>query len=80
MSNFWIDKFIDEKDIDREQILEVEGPVYGANFIPVQAVIDAVKSAPKSEYDKIKQTLIAIDFKNGDVLHFIRHLAQAIAL
>ncbi len=32
-----------------------------------------------AERAKIKQTIVMIDFRNGDVLHFFRHLAQAVA-
>ena len=75
----WIDTFTKEKGIDTERNLTVEGPS-GMNIIPVGVVIEAMKAAPKGERDGIKKMLILIDFKNGDPLHFIRHLAKAIAL
>lgn len=74
----WLNTFIAEKNIDPEQTLRVEGES-GLNMIPVGCVIEAIQNAPASEQQQIKNTLVAIDFKNGDVLHFIRHLAQAIA-
>ena len=75
----WLDTFISEKGIDTEQYIEVEGPG-GANHMPVSAVLDAMKSTTDAEKSKIKNTFVLIDFKNGDVLHFIKHLAQAIAI
>lgn len=75
----WLKTFIEEKRIDLEQCLTVEGPS-GANLMPVQAVVDAIESTGDVEQAQIKETLIIIDFKNGDPLHYIRHLAQAIAL
>lgn len=74
----WIDTFISEKGIDLEQNLKVEGPS-GLNIIPIGIVVAAMKKAPAGERDGIKKTLILIDFKNGDPVHFIKHLAQAIA-
>lgn len=74
----WLNTFIAEKNIDTEQTLQVEGES-GLNMIPVGCVIEAIQGTPASEQQQIKSTLVAIDFKNGDVLHFIRHLAQAIA-
>lgn len=74
----WIDTYINEKGIDTEYNLHVEGPS-GLNVMPVGIVIDAMKQAPTSEQRQIKRTLVAIDFANGDALHYVRHLAQAIA-
>ena len=75
----WIDTFIEEKGIDTEYLLTVEG-LLGKNYIPVGCVIEAMKEAPKSEQQTIKNMIIKIDFVNGDVLHFFNHLAEAIAL
>lgn len=75
----WLDTFVDEKGIDREQVLRVDGPS-GENLIPVQCLLDAMKAAPKHERDGIKAMIVRIDFRNGDVLDYFRHLAQAIAI
>jgi hypothetical protein len=74
----WIDTFIEEKGIDCEQTLEVEGAT-GLNIIPVGALVDAMKQAPAHEQRGIKDMIVKIDFRNGDVLDYFRHLAQAIA-
>lgn len=75
----WLKTFIDEKGIDTEQILEVEGDS-GTNFIPVQIVLDHVLKTTKDEQWKIKDIIVRIDFMNGDFLHFLKHLAKAIAI
>lgn len=41
--------------------------------------MEAMFSAPAHEQAAIKTTLVKIDFRNGDILHFFRHLAGAIA-
>lgn len=75
----WLDTFLSEKGIDLEQVVLVQGPS-GENRIPVGCIADMMKQAPRQERDNIKNTLVKIDFLNGDVLHYFKHLAQAIAL
>lgn len=77
--NKWIDTFIEEKGIDTEYLLTVDG-LLGKNYIPVGCVIEAMKEAPKNEQQAIKNMIVKIDFVNGDVIDFFRHLAEAIAL
>jgi hypothetical protein len=81
MANFnkWLDTLVSEKGLNVEQMIETQG-ASGANFMPLSMVLDAIKSAIKSEQDQIKHTLVAIDFKNGDVMHFFKHLAGALAI
>ena len=75
----WINTFIAEKGIDLEQRFEVEGPS-GANSFEYGMIVDAIKQAPANEQAAIKTTIVKIDFANGDVRHFFRHLAQALAV
>ena len=76
----WLDTFIEEKGIDTEKILEVPGPG-GMNFIPVGSLLDIIKfDAPQHEQMGIKTMIVKIDFLNGDVLDYFKHLAKAIAL
>ncbi len=75
----WLDTFIGEKGVDTEQVLVVDGPS-GANYIPIQIVLDAMKQTGAAEQAAIKNTIVKIDFVNGDVVHYFRHLAQALAI
>ena len=77
--NNWIDTLLDEKGIDQEMIIEVDG-ASGLNIMPLEVVVDAIKATTSSEQHAIKNALCYIDFKNGDVLHYLKHLAQAIAI
>lgn len=79
----WLDTLISEKGLDPEQMLTVPGPadsIYGDNFMPLSVVLSAMKGAPSHERKAIKDMLVRIDFKNGDIMHFIKYLAQAIAV
>jgi len=76
--NKWIDTLISEKNINTEKFLEVEGPS-GLNMIPVAVLVDAIKQASDAEQAAIKTMIVKIDFVNGDVVDYFKHLAQAIA-
>lgn len=75
----WLDVLVAEKGIDTTAVFTVEGPS-GANFMAYANVIAAMKSAPTHEQKRIKSMLVRIDFVNGDVRHYLRHLAAAIAV
>ena len=74
----WLDTFIEEKGIDPDLTLEV-ATARQWHQIPVGVVIEHIKIAPPHEQAQIKKTICLIDFKNGDVIHFFRHLAQYLA-
>lgn len=74
----WLDTFLNEKNIDLEHDFEVQGES-GLNIIPAGVVVEHIKIASAGEQEQIKNTLVMIDFKNGDVYHFLNHLAGAIA-
>lgn len=76
----WLDTFLEEKGIDLDEGFTVQGANWGDNHMTYGVVVEHIKIAPKGEQNKIKDMLVKIDFKNGDVRHFLRHLAQAIAL
>lgn len=75
----WLDTFISEKGIDRDELLEVEGPS-GLNIMPVSMLVGLIKTAPKNERNAIKSMLVKIDFVNGDVRKYLAHLAKAVSL
>ena len=75
----WLDTLVDEKGYDTELIITVDGPS-GENLIPLEIVLTAIKNTCQSEQKMIKETLVKIDFLNGDCLHFFKHLAKALAI
>ena len=70
----WLVTFCEEKEID----MSLEVTAGDGTELQVGDVMSACMSCSPSEQAQIKQTFVAIDFKNGDVYHFIRHLAQAL--
>lgn len=75
----WLNTLIEEKEIDREQILEVEG-ASGINMMPLSYVLENIKWCPKKEQQGIQTMLVKIDFVNGDIVDYFKHLAQALAI
>lgn len=74
----WFKRFNEEKGIDGETNIEVEGPS-GTNFMTLQNVFDAILATTPAEQAAIKTMIVKIDFKNGDVVDYYKHLAKAIA-
>ena len=74
----WLDKFVNEKELDVEGVVfEVEGES-GLNVIPLSVVIDAVKGSTKVDKGQIRRLLIQKDSIN--VLHFFQFLAKRLAV
>lgn len=78
-TNEYLTKFFEEKVIS-EITFEVMSENGIPNFISNLAVIEQIKLAPSHEKDEIVHVLRQIDFKNGDVNHFLNHLASAMAI
>ncbi len=75
----WIDTFVAEKGIDLDERFNVVG-ASGVNSMDYRLIINLAKDAPAHEQAAIKHKIVAIDFRNGDVKHFLRHLGAAIAI
>jgi hypothetical protein len=77
--NKWLNTFIEEKGLNTDHVFEVEGPVYGMNFIPLEALVEVIKGAPKHEQEGIKTMIVRLDFANAKIMPYFEHLAKAIA-
>jgi hypothetical protein len=71
----WLETFVTEKDLDVEQVFAVEGKS-GTNHIPLGCVLEAIYAAPYSEQASLKNMIVKIDFLNGDVCHYFKHLRR----
>ena len=49
-------------------------------MIPTSMVIDAIKRTQGTEAKQIETILRKIDFANGDIHHFLKHIAQGLAI
>jgi hypothetical protein len=74
----WFDMFFKEKRIP-SKVFDVTDRQGVTHSIPNEVVIEAIKQTRGSEKKKIEETLRMIDFKNGDVNHYLAHLAKGLA-
>ena len=76
----YLNNLISEKaNISMTTPIEVEG-ASGTNFMNVGVIVEHILIAPKTEQEAIKNVLVKIDFNNGDILDFFKHLAKALAI
>ena len=76
--NSYLYKFFKEKDIPDKMFDKVDSRGV-SHVIPNAVVVEFIAQTRGSEQKKIEDTLRKIDFANGDVNHFLDHLAGAIA-
>ena len=66
----WAERLFDEKGISLDTDL--------ANNQSVRSVLEFCAEVSDKEQDMVKDTLVKIDFTNGDILHFMNYLAKSI--
>ena len=70
----WFRTFLEEKKIDMSEILVHEGD----KMVQVGDVCQAIFDTSAEEQAKIKTTIVFIDFSNGNVYKYFKHLSQAL--
>ena len=76
----WLTTFLDEKAVNLDVCFDVEGPSGMTNVISYGVVVEHMLVTTEEEQHAIKDTMVLIDFVNGDVPEYMRHLAAAIAI
>lgn len=74
----WLDRLIEEKGFDLEYCYDRDLGELGFANIDLGAVVSAMKQCSPSEQHKIKNTLVMLDFKNGNMHHYFGHLAEGL--
>lgn len=70
----WFNTFLEEKRLTYSLYeFDVNGTTH---FMDSETVIDLIKRADFAEQDFIKLQIVKIDFLNGDIHHFFKHLAK----
>ena len=69
--------FFLEKDVP-DELFEVEGES-GVNFIPNACVVEAMIGISENDLEAVSDVLRRIDVVNGNVNHFLKHLAKGLA-
>lgn len=73
----WLDTFIDEKCIDPSEEFKSTNGSISMQFSYAD-IIDNIKYTSVDEQKKIKDMLIKIDFQNGDIKDYFKHLSKAL--
>lgn len=76
--NSYLNKFFAEKRIP-SKVFDVKDSHGIAHSIPNGVVVEAIAQTSGRELKQIEDTIRKIDFANGDVNHFLEHLARALA-
>lgn len=75
----WLDTLVEEKEVNLDSEFEVEG-ASGTNFMSYGVIVEAIKGTSPAVQAAIKNNLVKIDFCNGDIKHYFRHLGKALAI
>lgn len=67
----WFNTFLEEKCVDMSEYVN-------NGDLQVGDVCSMIHRTTKEEQKNIKNTIVMIDFKNGNVVDYFRHLAQAL--
>lgn len=73
--NRWFDRFFEEKGIDPDDTFELE-----ENYFNYGVIMEQIQWCSDREKEKIQSMLVKIDFQNGDVAGYLRHLANALVV
>lgn len=68
----FIKTMIEEKGIS----LDTEVQEAGEPIITVKSLLDFLQLVPDETKKTIKETFSKIDFKNGDIMHYIKFIAK----
>ena len=67
----YLENLITEKGVSLDSEIKIDGHI-GLTW---QMLVDYIVEA-KEYHPQIRKTLVVIDFKNGDVFHYLTHLAN----
>lgn len=69
----YIETLLEEKNISAETLLlEEEGHIN----LTIEMLIEFIYSMPAKLIEEVENTFRMIDFKNGDVMHYVTFLAK----
>jgi len=66
-----------EKGISLQHTFEIPSDsLFGNHFVPMEVLLEFIESLDNQTQSKIKETLVLIDFKNGNVLHYMEYITK----
>ncbi len=73
----WIDTFIKEKDLPMNETITIDndGTIH---IMTYQTIYEHMLIANDKEQEQIKNMIVRIDFMNGNILDYFRHLGKCL--
>ena len=73
----WIDTFIEEKDLPMNETITIDnnGTIH---IMTYQTIYEHMLIANDKEQKQIKNMIVRIDFMNGNILDYFKHLAKCL--
>jgi len=73
----YLRRLLDEKGVLQDYVFTIDTDDYwGHHIIPMEVLIEFIDNMDPRTQTQIKQKLVLIDFKNGDVLHFLEFITR----
>ena len=73
----YLNLLLKEKGISLQHTFEIPSDsIFGNHFVPMEVVLEFIESLDNQTQSKIKETLVLIDFKNGNVLHYMEYITK----
>jgi hypothetical protein len=74
LSKSFYRRMIEEKNLIHE-VIEIESEEM-VHFVEMELLLSLIEQAPETEKKSILNTMSKIDFCNGDLMHFLKYLAE----
>ncbi|MEK6190148.1 MAG: hypothetical protein N2A99_04065 [Carnobacterium alterfunditum] len=75
MAKSFFRRMIEEKELEHEIIIVEHNNMN--HILEMEALLDIIEKSAPEEQKLIRQKMSVIDFKNGDIMHFMKHLAKS---
>lgn len=76
----YYETLLTEKGHDLETEIKVYSDKGTMHFMSLQNVCDFIMNLDRKTKDSIRKNFVMIDFKNGDVMHFVKYIAKGMCL
>ena len=66
-----------EKGISEDYVFTIDkDDFWGHHIVQMEVVIEFISNLDPKTQNQIKETLVMIDFKNGDILHYLEFITS----
>lgn len=74
----WLDAFLEEKGLDLSEAFKQTNEDGISKVFSYHDIVYEIKNASEEEQNEIQSMLIKIDFSNGNIKDFLKHLSKAL--